>query len=509
MKKSTQAIILTSIFLLACLPRVFTLDAFISPDEEQWVRNTVGFKEALQTGEFKGLYQQPHPGITTMWVASMTIDSEDWGVRRLPQALVLSVLVAAVTYVAVQVWGWGIGTSIGVLVALDPHFIAHSRVMAMDAFLSIFLLLGALAHLKWLYSREKRFLILSGAVVALAVLSKVSALVIVGFLGIVFIGELFYRPHTWRTWLDSVLIWSAAFLLTSVVVFPTLLTDPSYVITAIWDFFKTDQYKGAVHAGSARYYFETILIWATPLHMASLIAAMGLLWSSRRRKGEILFLMGYALVFFMAMELSVKKGDRYILPVFLFFDVLAVLFLYTSWQAAQLKISVTKRKIAHGLLMFVICICLGWQILTLMNIHPHYLAYRNWFSRSVAEARTMGWGEGLELAADYLNAKPDAEHMLVISHYETPFGYKFHGKVTSAERLGKESLPEIGADYVVLYRAMEGRAPDRWETKVLAQFTDKIPEHIISLNGEEYMWIYNVQSEKVNSPTAATTSEEP
>lgn len=152
---------------------------------------------------------------------------------------------------------------------------------------------------------------------------------------------------------------------------------------------------------------------------------------------------------------------------------------------------------------------MGWQVLTLMNIHPHYLAYRNWFSRSVAEARTMGWGEGLELGAAYLNAKPHAENMLVISHYETPFGYKFKGHVTSAERLGKESLSDIGADYVVLYRAMEGRSADRWETKVLAQFKDKVPEHVISLNGEEYVWIYNVQNEKSNSPTAATTNEAP
>lgn len=105
----------------------------------------------------------------------------------------------------------------------------------------------------------------------------------------------------------------------------------------------------------------------------------------------------------------------------------------------------------------------------------------------------MGWGEGLDLAAEYLNQKPNPEEMLVLSYWEGQLGYKFKGEVTGVERLAKETVGEVGADYVVLYRAMQGRAPERWETKVLAQFADKIPEHIISLNGEEYVWIYDVK----------------
>lgn len=105
----------------------------------------------------------------------------------------------------------------------------------------------------------------------------------------------------------------------------------------------------------------------------------------------------------------------------------------------------------------------------------------------------MGWGEGLDLAAEYLNQKPNAEQLLVLAYYEGQFGYRFKGEVTGVERLAKETLQEVGANYVVLYRTMQGRAPDRWETKVLVQFTEEIPEHVISLNGEEYVWIYKVK----------------
>jgi hypothetical protein len=102
----------------------------------------------------------------------------------------------------------------------------------------------------------------------------------------------------------------------------------------------------------------------------------------------------------------------------------------------------------------------------------------------------MGWGEGLDVAAAYLNQKPNADKLLVAAYYEGEFAYKFHGQVTSAERLGSESLASVHPDYVVLYRTMQGRAPERWETKVLAQFQAYTPEHVIYLNGEPYAWIY-------------------
>ena len=105
----------------------------------------------------------------------------------------------------------------------------------------------------------------------------------------------------------------------------------------------------------------------------------------------------------------------------------------------------------------------------------------------------MGWGEGLDVAADYLNQKEHPENLLVASYYESSFAYHFKGKFTSAERLGKETAEEIGADYVVLYRTMEGRAENRWETKVLAAYKDKTPEKVITLNNEEYVWIYKVK----------------
>lgn len=188
----------------------------------------------------------------------------------------------------------------------------------------------------------------------------------------------------------------------------------------------------------------------------------------------------FCIIFFLEIQYSIKKGDRYMLPVFLAFDVISALVL----------VSLFKKYIKVVIALCVIGI--SWQAYEIVRLHPHELAYRNPLFVSIAKGRTMGWGEGLDVAAAYLNEKPNAEDLLVAAYYESSFAYHFKGKFTSAERLGKESAQEIGADYVVLYRTMEGRAQERWETKVLAEYKNKIPEKIISLNNEEYVWIYKI-----------------
>lgn len=457
--------ILLAIFIIALLPRMLNLDAFISPDEPRWRENTLGFREGLKTGDFSALYQQPHPGITTMWLASPVITSESWAIIRTPQAIFISVLVTLAAYLMMRLWGTWVGVVGGLLLALDAHFIAHSRVLAMDALLSIFIILALLFLMLWQKEKKNSWIIWCGVCCALAVLSKMIGVVILQFV-------LFFLlwQKNWR----ALRCWIAAGVITSVVVFPTIVTDFGKVAAGTREFFATEHYSQRVHALGPWWYPQAFLLWTTPLQI------LGLIFAFKRK--ESWPLMAFAVLFFLAIQYSLKKGDRYMLPDFLLFDILAALGLTTLHLRGVKKVAVILALMAAG-----------WQVWNIFELHPHYLAYRNPFFRSVAESRTMGWGEGLDLAAEYLNQKPVVEGMLVAAYYEGQFGYKFKGEVTGVERLAKESLEEVGADYVVLYRAMQGRAPERWETKVLEQFFDKAPEKVITLNGEEYVWIYKAK----------------
>lgn len=494
MTTSVKVVVLFGIFITALLPRVLNLGAFLSPDEPRWLQNTLGFKEGLREHNLKELYQQPHPGITTMWLATPTIESDSWATRRLPQAMFLSLLVVLAAVLAIRLWGWKIGVLVGIFLALNPLFIAHSRVLAMDALLAIFLLLAVLALLVWAEDKgSKRWVILAATVSALAVLSKLSGLIIVPFTVGFFIWQGLWRPELWGEYVKALVWWIVAFVVTAVIVFPTFLTDPVFVFQQSHDFFGTELYNNAIHALGPSWYPEAALIWSTPLHWLGLVLLPLLFWASRHLKSQTIVLILFSALFFLAMQFSIKKGDRYLLPFFLILDtVTAISLVYGIRQLP--KIVGAYSAITYRALRLVILLVLLWQIGQAVTLYPYYLAYRNPFFRAVAQGRTMGWGEGLDLAAEYLNQKSGAEKMLVIAYYEGPFSYRFKGEVTSAERLAKETPEKIGGNYVVLYRTMEGRAPDRWETKVLEQFAGKKPEHVVVLNGEEYAWVYRIDA---------------
>ncbi len=482
---ATLGLLLVALAVL--LPRVTDLGVFLSPDEPRWYENTVGFREGVLTGNLRKLYQQPHPGITTMWLSWPTIESSSWVVRKLPHAIGVSILVVLGTWLAARLWGMGIGVAVGLLLAINPIAIAHARVLAMDALLAGFLLASVLALLVWRAEGRMHWLVLSGALGALAVLSKLAGAVIVPFAVLVIVAIGLGRKMPAQQLLRSLAWWIGAAVVTLVVVFPTVLLYPSMVFAELRTFFLTEHYQGAVHALGPRWYAEALLLWTTPLHLFALLGIPFLFRSSSERRTDVGMLAAFAAVFFVAMQVSVKKGDRYLLPDFLFLDVLAVLLLAALLTAFAQRWSLRRATLA-GIAALVV-----WQVITLAQLHPYALAYRNPFFRKIALHRPMGWGEGLDLAAEYLNAKPKSGNLLVASYYEGPFDYRFVGNVTSAERLAKETPEEVGADYVVLYRTMVGRAPDRWETNVLQKFSDKQPEKVISINGEEYVWIYRTK----------------
>lgn len=494
---SRNWLLLIVVLMVALLPRMFDLDAFLGPDEPRWQENTLGFREGLRTGNMRQLYQQPHPGIPTMWLAAPVVEAPSWGVRRLPHAVTIAALIALAAYLLARRWGWAVGFWGGLLLALNPHFIAHSRVLAMDALLSIFLLISVLALLVWLGERKWYWLALSGAAGALAVLSKMIGVVILPVILIVLLWD-WLRLHLKKVSLPqgakssaqvlrtACAAWFTAAAVATLIVFPTIITDFDKVAAGTKEFFATEHYSQQVHALGPWWYPQAFLLWTTPLQLLGLATLPFVFWRDKSNRKSLIILIVFALLFFLTIQYSIKKGDRYALPEFLFFDVLVALTLVGAWRFFP-------QKAVRGVVAVVLAVALGWQVWNLFELHPHYLAYRNPFFRNVAEGRTMGWGEGLDLAAEYLNQKPQAEQLLVLAYYEGQFGYRFKGEVTGVERLAKETLQEVGANYVVLYRTMQGRAPDRWETKVLAQFTEEIPEHVISLNGEEYVWIYKVK----------------
>lgn len=467
---------LLSIIVLAAiiLPRLPYQDRFVTADEPRWQANVAGFTTKLATGNMGQLLQQPHPGITTQWFAAPGIWQDSWPGKKLPLIIAQCVLLLFAGYLMARLWGNAAGFLGTLFLALNPFLIAHTRIYAMDALLAIFLLISILALLAWNNYREPRYLVYAGAAGALAFLSKLPGLIILPY-SLVCIAVL-----QWDKGIKHILriqaLWIIVFILASIIILPSFLIRPLGVIGDMGSFFGSGDYT-SLHQYPKTYYLGTLLFLSTPLQIAALGIAVVHRTRFKMEQKNIWVLLLFAISFITIMTLGAKKGDRYILPAFVFFDACAVYIASRTIQASWKSVG-----------SLVLLAALALQCATIIRIHPYELAYVNPLTKHWIGNRQMGWGEGLDLAIDYLKTKPDAENLKVAMYYSSQFAHAFPGTVVPLHQWESESN-----DYAILYRAMYGRGEDAWETDALNNFKDKTPEKIIELNGIPYIWIYRLR----------------
>ncbi len=164
-----------ALFVLALVPRALNLDAFVVWDELDWVHFSIRFLAALQRGDWAGTFQIGHPGVMTMWaeaaaisfrpgldpdtlarLAQQAVVGDPESFRGLAQVLFATKIsiglltaagVAGIFWLARQFWGDAIAFLGAALIALDPFFLANSRMLHLDALLTTFLTLSALSLL--------------------------------------------------------------------------------------------------------------------------------------------------------------------------------------------------------------------------------------------------------------------------------------------------------------------------------------------------------------------------
>jgi hypothetical protein len=106
----------------------------------------------------------------------------------------------------------------------------------------------------------------------------------------------------------------------------------------------------------------------------------------------------------------------------------------------------------------------------------------------------LGWGEGLDQAARYLDSLPDTEHQRVIAWYgEGSLSFFFRGATVALDVDDKlDTLRK--ADYVVFYVNQWQRGLPSQD--VLNYFQQLTPEYIARIGDVDYARVYNMH----NSP---------
>lgn len=454
---------------------------------------------------------------------------------RLPLAITAALFIPVFYVILRRLVGEKVAFVSALLLALQPFHIANSRVLHHDALTTTLMVLSLLTMIGyWIQGWKRRWLLVSGAMAGLAFLSKPVSWFMIPFAALVGGMSLHYlrRRGEWQGWsslrqvVGEVLLWAVTAGLTFVALFPAMWVIPTEVIRSLFDITELaqeghEQYllgQASLDPGPL-FYPIGWLVRASPLEALGLLALLVIAWRYTRSKSVALrhfapnsTLVALALflgLFLTFVTLSSKKAVRFFLPAFPVIDVFAALGLlrlanYLTLAGTKLRSlgSRTRRELtiskagpvphsAHTkAYLLLVAGVVGIQATIALLHHPYYFTYYNPLlggGRTAEQLIGIGRGEGLELAADYLNQKPNADQLQVTAWYEQIFAPYFQGETAPFFSIGEA----MGSDYLVFYRnQLQRQLPD---PDLLAYFQRHYtPEHIVHLKGIDYALIFPV-----------------
>ena len=264
------------------------------------------------------------------------------------------------------------------------------------------------------------------------------------------------------------------------------------------------------------FYPLMLSIKSAPLTLPLAVVGAVLLWRGRKQTKYAstcrmyTLLSVFVVLFTLCMLVCAKKFSRYLLPVFPILDILAAIGLslliekITALGAAKsqngksqtgvekpsflkrLGFRNTRWRVWQIAGVTVVTLVFVIQAFPVLRLHPYYGTYYNplWGVGDITRICTTGDASGLDLAAEYLNQKPNAEDLVVhVSPLSAElFGYYFKGK--SYRRDGNPGI--FTPDYEVAY------IRDVQIKRVNLDDIDGTLEHVIRLNNVDYVWIYKL-----------------
>ena len=473
--------------------------------------------------------------------------------NRLPYAILTAAAVSSIYLLARNLISHRVALFGALLMAFDPFYLAHSRVAHGDAPVAVFMTLSALTlfvyaeQVKieqgsasvWVVFRQKAtlYLVASAIFGSLAALTKAPgqfmALFVIVMALIYAILDLRARNVSMaditvieiiRHWSLVVLLWAGVSLVVFFLTWPSMWVDPIGTFRQMWaeTFGKVNEGHLVYFLGQPTldpgfwFYFYVIPFRLTPVILIGGLLSLLYLFPGLKsllptftdatdkprqtRLSPLVLLWFFTITLLLFGNLSPKKQDRYLLPLFPFLNLIAAM----GWLGTiNLVYALLKSKIQNPKLrlsevdaspfppflspLTIYLALLLLHLIPTLTYYPYYLTYFNPVMGGptrAAETTLMGWGEGMEQVAAYLNTKPNAAQLYVASTPSQTLLPYFAG---TGENFYTNDIA-FRADYVVLYLAqMQRLAPS---PEIVRYFAEQQPETVINIQGVPYAKIY-------------------
>ncbi len=549
---SLLAILIAVMSLLYLAPRLIGLGQVVTVNERFWLGRSANFYAALASGSFEDTYQHAHPGVTVMWAGTLGFlttfpEYADEHPEQMPREyrvhedlraldhdpldlliagrvakLVLQTVIFAIGFwLARVVFGPLIATVGGLLLAFDPFLIAHDRLLHIDGMVAVTSFASLMALIGFLDAADhKGFLVLSGGFAALAWLTRIPAILLVGIAGVAFIvlaakrhrlmGDTLTRAVSRVAWLAAV--WGLSALITTIIAWPALWAAPTMVADRMSSYL-LDAAQGGHEAGvffngetvrgdPGLLYYPVALLWRITPFVAAGVAIVLLAVALRSRsilpsrlRLPVAMLGLFAVLYLVGMSLGAKKFDRYILPIFPALDFVAAVGIVGLGRLLLGFRTRVDRVLAYS----VVIVAIAGQLASSLLVAPYYLQYFNPLVGGTAGGERMlllGWGEGLDQAADFILSQPNGKHAVVhTSNNYVSLGYLMPATATvetHAYQTDMESIAQWAeADYYVAYVTQWQRGYYSRPIDYLRQFE---PVHIVNLGGVQFARTYDLNA---------------
>ena len=244
------------------------------------------------------------------------------------------------------------------------------------------------------------------------------------------------------------------------------------------------------------FYPLVLCINTMPLTLPLAFAGCLFLWRKRHQEGYArqfriaLALVAVVLLFTLCLSLTSKKFSRYLLPAFPILEILAVLglFEFLKWGYSYIDSRFGTETNSQKLTLSIVTIlCLFLiQIVPVLRLHPYYSTYYNpcFKLTDIRKIITVPAAAGLDLAAKYLNRKPNAQELRVqIFPQSAQFFLPYF--------TGQPPRPDAGEAVVPDYEVVHIRESQVGWVPQTGTLNGEL-EHVITLNGIDYVWIYRI-----------------
>lgn len=425
-----------------------------------WLERSVRFFHALLNQEWAATYQQYHPGVTVMWLTGTGLQlfsriqggvtpdqfygsaparpgllNEATVAGVLPLALAIAFCITLTYFSLQRLAGFKIASVAGFFLAFDPFHITYSKVIHLDALLASLMFASAVFLLNFLHERRRQDLVFSGLFAGLSFLTKSPSVFLIPYAmllaGVAALWPLVTHSQTnrrqWkrqaRNFLLPLLAWGGVAFLIFVILWPAMWVKPIELLSEMASsvfLHTTTPHKNVVFFNGINWrddpgllFYLAIIAWKTTLLTLPLIAIAFILAPFRFKRHEGKFFgafAAYAFFFTLQMGLGSKKQMAYIVPVF---PALAVIAAFGwVWSAESVGRWLQSRQWPKALGLLTVA-AMGVQTIVVVGHHPYYGTHHNRLLGGSPVAQYIlplqDQGEGLDLAARYLNTLPHGQ----------------------------------------------------------------------------------------------------